>query len=330
LKRTRVQELRFPPWTVDTAGAILQVEAVEFTDLDPLAGELELDLRAPVLELSGRWARASVRLIATTSAELCERVLPAGERDTAPLEVVVTLRCEATRLRRSLGSVAWTEAGSFTYRVELDRRELAGSVELHVQVIRSRDAVVPVAGYAARAGAVVASGRGCTILVDEPRAGTGRYLELQYKSFTGDPTIAGSQRGALYRLELEREDPILYLNAEHAALRPILDGKGTRGRRVRLRELLYERIEAGAWTQLLVHVASRLAEDGELSYPWQEAVLDRWLPRLYPALASDAERRERLVADFATLDRLLADIDAALQVHGGLAGEAIRFVEELG
>lgn len=327
---TRVQELRFAPWAQDPGGLVLELRALA-VDGEPL----EIDPRAPLLELSGPWRRAVVRLQVEPSAGLCERIIPAHEREAPPLTVVASLRCDATHLRRCVGQLPWTAALPFVpfvpfeFEVELTRFELARSVELEAHVIRSIDARAPEPGYAPLAGARLASGRACVIQVDEARAGSGRYLDLQYKSFCADPRIAPHHRAALYRLELEREDPILYLNSDHTALRPILDSKGTRGRRVRLRELLYERVEAGAWAQLLIHVSERLVADGELTYPWQEAVLDRWLPRLYPTLSSEAERRERLLADYAVLDRLLAEIDAALQVHNGLAHEALRFVGEL-
>lgn len=323
MKHTRVQELRFPPWAQDPAGLELSIDELE-VDGD----RVEVDPREAVIEIGGVWR--SARLIARVlpRADLCARVLPEREREQPPMSILVNLRCEATRVRRCVGVAPW--AAVVELEVALEREELARTVELHAHVIRSSDACSPAPGFATLAGARLASGRGRVIEVDEPRPVSGRYLELQYKSFAADPRIPPAQRGALYRLELEREDPILYLNSDHAALRPILDGKGTRGRRVRLRELLYERIEAGAWSQLLVHTAERLVVDGELTYAWQEAVLDRWLPRLYPSLSADDERREQLIADFARLDRLLAEIDAVLQVHNELAGEALRFVGELG
>jgi hypothetical protein len=322
MSTTRVQELRFPPWAQDPAGLTLELRGLT-VDGEPV----EVDPRAPQLELSGPWRSAVVRVHVEASAGLCERIVAPDEREEPPLTIVVTVRCDATRLRRGAGQAAWAQTVELD--LELNRTELARTVEIGVHALRSTNALNPEPGYAHLAGARVASGRSCTIQVDEPRPGSGRYLELQYKSFNADPQIPHQHRPALYRLELDREDPILYLNADHAELRPILDSKGTRGRRVRLRELLYERVEAGAWTQLLIHVGERLVADGELTYAWQEAVLDRWLPRLYPTLNSAAEGRERLIADFAQLDRLLADIDATLQVQNGLATQALRFVEDL-
>src|SRR5690606_3367017 len=316
MKHTRVQQLRFPPWAQDPAGLELEIHNLEI-DGEPL----EVDPRAAVIEIGGAWRSARLIARALSRADLCTRVLPEHEREQPPLSVVLSTRCEATRLRRCAGISPWAAVVDFD--VQLAREQLARTVELHAHVIRSSDAQSTTPGYASLAGARLASGRSCTIEVDEPRPVSGRYLELQYKSFADDPRIPPHQRGALYRLELDREDPILYLNADHTALRPILDSKGTRGRRVRLRELLYERVEAGAWSQLLIHTAARLVDDGELTYAWQEAVLDRWLPRLYPTLSSDAERREQLIADFTRLDRLLADIDAVLQVQNGLASEAL-------
>lgn len=323
MKDTRAQELRFPPWAQDSAGLELEIHNLEI-DGEPL----EVDPRASVIEIGGAWRSASLVARVLSRADLRTRVLPEHEREQPPLSVVLSSTCEATRLRRCAGLSPW--AAVVDFELELDREQLARIVELDAHVIRSSDARTPTPGYASLAGARLAGGRGCTIEVDEPRPVSGRYLELQYKSFADDPRIPPQQRSALYRLELDREDPILYLNADHTALRPILDSKGTRGRRVRLRELLYERVEAGAWSQLLIHTAERLVVDGELTYAWQEAVLDRWLPRLYPTLSADAERREQLIADFARLDRLLADIDALLQVENGLASEALRFVGELG
>ncbi len=325
MKQTRAQEQRFFPWAHEALGLELVIAAAQ---LDDRPVELA-DPRARLLDLCASWERARLELEVHVPKRIAKRVVAPDEREDPPLAVLVALRCTATHLRRRVARFDWDPSGRFALTCELLRAELAQVAELDAFLIRSRPLARPQPGVAARVGARLASARPWVLQIDEPAQRSGHFLDVQYRSFIHDPNIPVSQRAALYRLEIEREDPILYLNAELDRVRAVLDNKGTHGRRVRARELLYERIQAGVWTQLLVRVATRLADDGELAYPWEQAILAQWLPQLYPDAIDEAARIEQLRRDVHDLPGLLSNIDAVLQVSNALASCATKLVEEL-
>ncbi len=327
MKQTRAQEQHFFPWAHEAHGIKLSILAGQ---LDAARLEI-LDPRSHALDLSADWHRAQLDLEVQVPTRVAKRVIAEEELGDPPLAVLVALRCDRTRLRRRVGRLDWAQgrAGRFAFGLDLDRAELADKVELDAFLIRARPLEHQAPGVATRVGARLATARAWVLQVDPAPQQSGNYLEVQYRSFVDDPGVPLSQHAALYRLELEREDPILYLNADHEHVRVVLDNKGTRGRRVRARELLYERIEAGVWTQLLIHASARIAEDGELAYAWERAILDQWLARLYPHETDDAARCDALRRDYQQLPRLLTEIDAVIQVHGELAQIATKLVDEL-
>ncbi len=307
-----VFEQRFSPWSFEREGLIVQL-AAEIVDGQTLRID-DADMRE--IELPSGWRAASLGFVAHCPIERLTRVLPEVEFDAPPVAWLVTLRCDATRLRRSVATLAWAPRVEFS--VALERDELVGVVELGVQLIRSAPASSSRPGRAGRVGAKLASATTKLIHVDGPPKSAGTAIETTWCSFADDPRIPTQGRKALYRLLLERDPPTLLLNLDHVELRSVLDNKGTRGVRARLRDLVFERIEAGVWTQLLVHTAGCLATDDELPFRWQRGVLERWLPILYPESSKELARAQ-LARDHDQLPQLLADIDAMLQARGRVA-----------
>lgn len=329
MKQTRAQEQHFFPWPHEPHGLGLSIIAGEL-DARRIEG-VELDAHTRVLDLSRPWQRARLQLEVRAPKRVVRRVVAKHERDQPSVEILVALRCDRTHLRRQVGKCAWVggETDRFEFELALDRDEFAGHVELDAYLIRSSELEGSTASVAARRGAQLASARPWLLQIDEPPARSGNYLDVQYRSFATDPAVPPNQRGALYRLDANREDPVLYLNADHERARTVLDGKGTRGRRARTRDLLYERVEAGVWSQLVLRASARLIEDGELAYAWEHAILDQWLPRLYLDQVDDDARRACLARDYQHLPGLLAKIDGALQVAGGLGLVVTKLVDEL-
>lgn len=327
MKESRAQEQRFFPWAHEAQGIKLSILGGH---LDAQSLEI-VDPHSHSLDLSSPWQRAQLELEVRVPASVARRVVATHERDDPPLAVLVALRCARTHLRRRIARLGWEQgnAGCFELELELVRSEVADQVELDAFLIRSRALDRPTVGVAWRAGARLATARAWILQIDEGSQHSGNYLDVQYRSFARDPSIPPNHRAALYRLDLEREDPILYLNADHERVRTVLDSKGTSGRRARARELLYERIEGGVWTQLLLRASARLVEDDELVYAWERAILDQWLPRLYPDQVDDMARRDCLRRDYQQLPRLLTEIDAVMQVSGELASVATKLLDEL-
>jgi hypothetical protein len=327
VKQSRVQEVRFLPWAHESHALALSVLGGR---LDGRTLELT-DPRVQILDLSSPWQRARIELELRVPTRVLGRVLPEHEHADPRVEILISLRCDRTHLRRQVCLRRWSEgeSGRFAAALTIARDELAEQATLDAYLVRSQACSSPMPGVASRLGARLASARPWVLQIDEAPARAGSYLETQYRSFARDPSIPPSNRAALYRLELEREDPILYLNADHERVRAVLDAKGTTGRRARLRELVFERIVSGVWTQLVLRAAARAVEDGELAYAWEHAVLDQWLPRLYPEQADDEARRRCLHRDYQRLPTLLVELDGALQTSGELAEIATKLADEL-
>lgn len=327
MKESRAQQQRFFPWAHEANGIKL---AIVGGQLDAQSLDI-VDPHTHVLDLSASWQRAKLALEVRVPAAVATRVVAADEREQPPLAVLIALRCASTHLRRRVAYLPWQAgaSGCFEHALEIVRAELAEQAELDAYLIRSRSLNQPTAGVAWRAGARLASARAWTLQIDPSSQRGGNYLDVQYRSFARDPSIPAGQRAALYRLDFERDDAILYLNADHERVRSVLDSKATTGRRARARELLYERIEAGVWMQLILRASARLVEDGELVYAWERSILEQWLPRLYPEQVDDAARRDCLRRDYQQLPRLLTTIDAVTQVSGELATAATKLVDEL-
>ncbi|MCA9701156.1 MAG: hypothetical protein KC431_26785 [Myxococcales bacterium] len=324
MKLSRTQEQRFIPWVHEDHGLELRIIG-GVVDNRPLEG----DLRGHVLDLSASWCRARLEFMVQVPTRVVRRVVAEHERDDPPLAVVVALRCDQTHLRQRVCLRDWQAHDPEPIVLELVRADLAGQVELSAFLIRTRPLEDAGAGVAAAVGVRLASARPYYLQIDEPAVHQGNYLDVQYRSFAVDPTLAAEQRSALYRLDLEREDPVLYLNTDYEPVRIILDGKGTHGARARTRDLLFERIEAGIWTQLLLQVSARLVEDGDLAYPWEQGLLEQWLPRLYPEAVDDDARKAQLELEYRRLPSLLARLDLAMQVFGGLGERAGKLAGDL-
>ncbi|NVB39846.1 hypothetical protein G6O69_18530 [Pseudenhygromyxa sp. WMMC2535] len=319
-------EQRFYPWAYEGHGLRLRVLGLS---LDARPVEL-VEPNAASLELGGSWDHAALELELRAPRRLVRRLVAASEREAAPVAVLLTLRCPRTHLRRRVALEPWPshEGERFELPLALARHELAGLVELDAHLIRTAPLPAPLedARLASRPGTRLAASRTLTLIIDQPEVRAGNYLDVQYRRFSKDPSAPDSR--ALYRLELQNEAPILYLNAEHESLRATLDSKGTRGPRARVRDLVFERIAASVWTQLILRVSARLVEDGEPAYDWERAVLDQWLPRLYPEHQPDL-RQPHLERDYQELPALLTRLDALLQVEGKLATLATKLMDEL-
>lgn len=307
-----VIEQRFTPWPFARAELELRVTLLE---VDGVAVE-SVSTEPRELELPPSWQRARLAMVASCPPALLEQLLEADERGAPPVRWLLTLRCDATRIRRTLPlEQPWT--ARVVHELELDHDELAGPIELGTMLVRSDTSETAASGRARERGAKLASAPSWTVYAEGRPRSSGHSLDVQWCSFSDDPRVPRSARAGLYRVLLELDPPVLLLNLDHAELRSVLDGKGTRGARARLRDLVFERIEGPVWTALLVHAAACLSADDELPFAWQRRVLDHWLPHLYPELDAP-EARARLVHDYERLPELLVELDGLMQTQGKL------------
>ncbi len=133
----------------------------------------------------------------------------------------------------------------------------------------------------------------------------------------------------LYHLETHGETPLLRINKDHQEVAHALDAKGQTGGMSRLREVFFDVISRGVWSQLFMSAAESLGKDGRCRHRWQEGVLAALLPAMYAGVRPRDRVRE-LLADRdgeAPLSVLSARCDDALQRHLELVKHMRRLVE---
>lgn len=329
-KRERTKRQRFLPYAFARFGLDFAIRRCE---LDGSGAITEMDHERHLVELDDDpWERLVVRGEVALRSSVLSQVLPEQERCEPPVELWLVVRCAETRLRRGARvTEAPTRPGSHPFSFELARPECFGTVEVVPFALRARNAEQPAAGFAHAHGARLAGARAWELRVDRRRDPAGRFLDVRYRSFSGDPVLS-AYAGNVYSLDHETETPILWINADHEAISAVLNARGATGTRARLREVLYDRISHGVWTQLFLRAVTHLSDgDGETVWEWEDAVLRRLLSRVFPKLRTHAARLAEvrgLVAG-GELPHLLGLLDAALQDEDNVSQHMTRLVQEV-
>jgi hypothetical protein len=143
--------------------------------------------------------------------------------------VLVSSTRTNTRIPVPLRQIA---SHSFAASVSLERATLAGSVELHAQVI-SRGGSIRVVGEA-EPWSLIAD-----ISEAPPRPGAPPF-DVSWCHFSHDdaPAVVRSVTDSYTVLDLSGPKPVMYLNEDIKALRPILESAGAKLEKKRLRDVL--------------------------------------------------------------------------------------------
>ncbi len=323
---TRIKRERFLPYAYGRLGLRADLRRVE---VDGHASSDGLDRDAHLVDLRGTWSRARLTFVVPPQDTLLTQVVPDAERSTPPVAVLLVLRCQATRLRRGVAASFEHTGTELEVTIELERDELAGHAELLPYLVRTANGSSEAGGFAHRVGNRIASARPWSIRVDLQRAPSGRSLDVQFKSFGKDESIALADRGSMWRLEAQAETPILWSNQDHGSIAELLRHEGTRGRRAYLREVVFDRIGSSVWTQLFFAATVSIRESDGSIYGWEQSVLDLLLPDMYPAVPTAEGRLKYLRQELDDLPQVLARLDAALQRRDNGIQHLTRLVEAL-
>lgn len=323
---TRRKRERFLPYAYERFGLELELLGCELDAAPGPAPERE----QRVIALDGEpWRRARLRYRVGIPERTLRAVLPESEHGAPPAELVLVVRCAQTRLRRSVRAMSPPIVEAQAEGIlDLRQDDCGGEIEITPFLLRGR-AGTPVDGYAFRRGARLASARPWLLRIEPARAPSGRFLDVRYRSFGQDAWLAAFQRN-LYRLECDQDAPVLWINADHDKIAAVLDERGTVGRKARLRDVFYDLIAHGVWTQLFVRAALDARPGREPSYGWQDAVLRLLLPLMFETHRTHEQRVHalgRLLADDVSL--LLERLDAALQVKAELGAHMTALAEDL-
>ena len=317
---------RFLPYAHERFGLTCRLERAEVDD-----EVVEPDQERHLVAMDGRpWERLTLRGVVQVPAETLAKVFPPEEQAAPPARVLVVVRSAITRLRRCVvASEAPAPSGPVPFSLTLRRQDVEGSVELHPMLVRAAPADPPVAGFAARRGTRLAASRSWAVRVDRLREPEGRFLDTRYRRFSEDEELR-AHADTLFWFHVS-EAPTLWINADHEKIQRVLDDRGTRGPRARLREATFDLIAQSVWTQLFVQAAIDLRRSDELVYEWEDAVLRELLPALIKGERTHAARvaalRQRLERE--ELLEVLGQLASVLQRRNNLVAHLTKLVEEV-
>ncbi|MFD3520567.1 hypothetical protein [Streptomyces sp. NPDC058653] len=116
-----------------------------------------------------------------------------------------------------------------------------------------------------------------------------RSIKMVWKDFSDHPFLQDF-RDDPWMLDAEVGEPILYLNSSIEGFRAVLDSPSSTEQKI-VREMMATQIAAEAWTAMFntALYASTVDEHGAAEWPggWQEEVLRKMLPDLFPEISPD-------------------------------------------
>ena len=256
------------------------------------------------------WDRISATVKVTFTSEQRRAVLWSGEDVEVTARVIASLRCKKTKLRQAL-PLRRTAKDTWEGDVTLDRAELVDVVEIKPLVVRVTDGDSAKPGRQARTrGAIIAEGPVADLRIDESSQPFKGGLDVKWEDFakSSDPRRR-DRANLLYDVDVDRSEPRLVLNRAHQDAYSLLSDEQPSSTAAK-----------AARTAILAHVGSatlghlfRAAlddaredpETGEWSLPegWQNTVVRRLLPHLYPEHSSSDARMEQLLASLKRNDR---------------------------
>lgn len=304
MSATRTKHVRFLPWAFVANGLTVNVVSARYDfDRDAVVSPerhlVEADEPFEVLQLE---------LEVSVPPETIAAVTGDGRKDG--LAVALTWRCDETRWRA--GRTLALETDRVKCALELRQRDVAGAVEVGAVLVR----VGPSAAEGSRSHARLADARPWEVRIDRRRALSGNHLDIRYTRFSEDPVVPHSDKGNVYRLEVDGERPVLWLNADLTAAVSVLDAKAASGKMARLREVAFDLLTPAVWTQLFLKAAPVFVSGEGDEEGWQSAVVWQLAPHLYGKKATEVEVRRQLELDLDDVPSLLAKLDAVLQrVH---------------
>ncbi|MBI2378776.1 MAG: hypothetical protein HYV07_32575 [Deltaproteobacteria bacterium] len=316
--RTKVE--RFLPYRYAKSGLLLEVLRARVD-----GEEVGLDPDARLVDLSPMGFRTlTLSLRVSLAPEVVAAVFPPEERESPPGRVAVCVRCDPTRFRSSAFAPESTSILSHDLSLVVPRDDLKGSVELTPFLVRASRGVS--GEYASIRGERLASGRSWTVRIDRERSSTGQFIDVRFEDFAQLPGVSDD---IVYYLELEQPNPILWLNSKHRAVVEVMMSRATRGARASIRELVFDMIESSVWSQLFLRASMDLARAGETGYAWEDRVLAKWLPKLFPETEDEETRRALLKEeiDRGELPSLLRMLDMRIQDESSLATHLSKLAE---
>lgn len=259
--------------------------------------------RVPVYELDS--PLVEVDIAALVPERVFQETLPADEQEKPPAEIVLVCQSVASHKRQSI-RLSGVTAGRG--QLSLKREEWFDRARIQALLVRTEDNASVPAGYAADRGSILAWSDEYELLFDEPPPPPfGGFIRIIWESFSASSAdMLRNQPSSLFALNPAKDPPELYLNKDVEMAFEILDSKGTRGKKARIRDLTFQVIVHEVWSSLLGDVLLELREEmnshtsaepfelADTEMPaWKENIIKEWALKV----CSDGQTTERAVEE---------------------------------
>lgn len=309
-------------------------DGLEFTITDcTLDPDRDVDIQSGsrLIQLTSltEWDHATVTGSITVPDDLVSYVFPDDEQDDPPGTLFVAIRCQQTILRdREIVKDDSVPAREYLFEFDLDRAMIRGGVELQPYLVRADDRSEVNGRYATDIGARLASSDEWLLKIDDTDLPEG-LLRPHIENFSEMSELPSGDH--LHYLDMsDAERPTLYLNGDHSAIINVMESRGSTGPDARMRDTIYDLVEASVWPQLIIRTATDINQEGKTRYDWQDDVLDLFHDKLY----DDADVEEAAmnlredVNDEDQLVTLMQHIDDAVQQKTEPPEQLINLLEE--
>jgi len=255
------------------------------------------------------WNRVEIHVTLEFSHDQRRDVLPPGEDANAALKPLVSIRCSRTKLRlaRTLEQASEQKwEGSFV----LERDALLGVARIKPMIVRTkRRTRSGHRGFARELGAIVAEGPASDLRIDESASPFEGGLYVAWEDFaTSNDPFRRAHPDLLYDVDVDWSEPRLMLNKAFDDVHVLLqDERPTSSVAKSTRAAILAHVGSAALGHLFHAAATDVFDDeesGERTVPdgWQEVVLRRLVPHLYPEHSSQHGRMNALFDDLSTPD----------------------------
>ncbi|WP_405442774.1 hypothetical protein OG501_26165 [Streptomyces niveus] len=268
------------PYPVLAGDVNLRVEKV-LADNTPLVLNLFSDVESVIAlhSLKRDWKEVLINLVVRVDAQ----ELAAGGWNNPSCLAVVRNRKTNVRLTFPLME---EETGVWRGDVELRRGEHLGRCEIDAWVV---------AEVGASTNRLIGRAQQRWSADFEAKQPTRqRSIKMVWKNFADHPFLMDF-RDDPWMLDAEASEPVLYLNSAIDGFRAVLDGTSGAERKL-VREIMATQIASEAWTAMFNTALYSIHEneDGIAQWPggWQEEVLRKMLPHVFPDLKPDESLAE--------------------------------------
>ena len=249
------------------------------------------------------WTNAELAVQAEINSQVPQVAFPPAERTACPWRVVVRIES----LMGNTKQVGWRERQElapsddnslqWNGKLEFSRNDVGAALRLCAFVTRSKDSISSPSGFANESGLRLAKSPEWVVQIDPRSLPPGKSMQVKWMNFKTCSDLRLNQAYEnIYFLDLDQNVPILYLNEDVQDLKPILSREGHIGAVAAMRDALFHSIAQPVWLSLILISVTTQHEDETARPEWQQSVLRRIAPVLYPDLG-EANAIKKLLAD---------------------------------